>query len=181
MKGLWYFVGVFLIVFGAMPRGSLGQVQQRTRTKNHIDSIGGFRLEYRMPLREHQKTVAKMEEFIWSHWERREPCELTYRFVTAEGVPVDFSMFVERDEQEVWRVRIERKETRTGGPPSNWSIFSRTEFAYSIQRLDGEKPTDDGYAPFPDDQVLRPGTYLLQFREKDGNGIGRWEPNNTTR
>jgi hypothetical protein len=134
-----------------------------------------------MSLGEHRRIVSRMEEFVWNHWKRQRPGHLTFRFVTAEGVPVDFSIFLERDEQRMWRVSIERKEVRMGGHPSNWFIFRRTLFAYSIHRVDEKRPTDDDYAPFPDEEILRSGTYMLEFRDREGQVIWRWEPNNTTR
>jgi hypothetical protein len=160
----------------------VGQAQQPMTCANQTDSTGPFRLMYRMPLREHQRILSKMEEYVWSHWRSQRPGCLTFRFVTAEGARVDFSMFLEKDEQGTSRVRIERKE-RQGNyrHPSSQYILRTTRLAYSVGRVDEKRPTDDGYTPFPDSENPRPGMYLLEFKDKDGQVVMRWEPDNTTR
>jgi hypothetical protein len=91
-------------------------------------------------------------------------------------------MFLEEDDSGIWRVRIDRKELRKNYDHPPHSFVRRTTLlAYSVRRLDEKRPIDDGYAPFADSADLRPGAYLLEFRDRKGQAVMRWEPDNTTR
>jgi hypothetical protein len=155
------------------------RVQAKTGVPSKNEFIGPFRLEYRMPLNKHRRIVSRMQRFAWSHWNNQRPGTLFYRFVTAEGASVDFTLLFEKDEQGVWRVRIERKERRTKSvDPSHPSVPGSTKFAYSVQRVDGKRPVGDDYLPFPPSEDPVPGKYILDFRDKEGQVIMRWEPEN---
>lgn len=133
-----------------------------------------------MPLSEHRRIISRMQRFAWSHWNDQRRGTLSYSFVTAEGASVDFFLFIEKDEQGVWRVRIERKEFRNDRvDPSYRFILRSTKLAYSLQRVDNKRPAGDDYLPFPASENPLPGKYILDFRDKIGQVIMRWEPENT--
>jgi len=155
-------------------RRGAGQLRQESKNDSYTDSVGPFRLQYRMSLSEHRKIVSRMQRFAWSHWKDQRSGSVSYRFVTAEGASVNFSLFFEKDEQGSWRVRIERKELR-----SHRFILGSTTFAYSLQRVDGKRPVGDDYLLFPTSENPLPGKYILDFRDKEGEVIMRWEPENT--
>lgn len=157
-----------------VPSLCASQPGQKTESTSQTDSAGPFQLQYRMALGEHRRIVSRMEEFAWGHWTSQRAGLLTFRFVTAEGADVDFSVFFEKDEEGVWRVRIERKESRYR------FILRSTKIAYSVQRVDSKKPVGDDYLPFSASENPLPGEYILDFRDKEGQVIMRWEPDNVT-
>src|SRR5947207_466228 len=69
------------------------------------DTAGPFRLSYRMPIERHRTVMSKMEDFVWSHWEAHKPSQLSYRYVSIEGSPTDFLLFLEYSGEDRWRDR----------------------------------------------------------------------------
>ena len=145
------------------------------------DAAGPFRLSYRMPIERHRTVMSKMEDFVWSHWKAHKPGRLSYRYVSIEGAPTDFLLFLEYSGEDRWRIRIETKQVRTDfGHPSHRLILRNTNFVYNLRRVRTGMITGDSAVTIPNDEELRSGMYVLEFLNDDGSVLGRWDPDSVT-
>jgi hypothetical protein len=140
---------------------------------------GPFFLRYGMPKAEHIRIVAKMEDYIWSHWKSQRTGCVTARFITAEAAVVDVSLYVETDDKGALRTRIERKTYEYAyGNPKRRYIVGMTQLAYRLLRVDERELGHDDPQLLSDSAELQPGTYAMLFRDKDGQNLYRLEPAN---
>lgn len=171
-----------LLISFSVVAGSHSHLPAQTRTPDATapDSAGPYRLRAHMPPREQAKTISKMQEFAWPHWKNRRRGTLFEHYGTVEGAPIEIYLIFENDEKGAWRVRIERKELRSfSGNKQHVVITRRTQLAYIVQRVDERKPTDDDYEALSDSLNLRPGTYIMEFRDKEGQLLLTLDPFNT--
>ena len=156
-----------------------GQLIPRMVGSNCESGAGPFFLKYGMSETKHVRIIAKIEDYVWSHWRSRRPGCVTWRVITAEGETVDISLFLEYDRNGSWSVRIERKmyEFAYGRPTSKF-IKGMTQLAYTVQRIDEKQLIHNNAEVFPDSADVRPGNYAMLFRDKQGHNLYRLEPSN---
>ncbi len=144
-----------------------------------VQSGGRFLTWYAMPEKQHRSEISKVEAYIWSHWRSRQAGCLTVRFVTLEGETVDTSIFVEKESQANWRVRLERKSILTyRGQPKKRYIERHTYLAYNITKVDEKEYSKGRVSEIADSESYPPGSYSLVFKDKEGQIIFSLEPGN---
>ncbi|HEV2195580.1 MAG TPA: hypothetical protein VGR55_08355 [Candidatus Acidoferrum sp.] len=92
---------------------------------------------------------------------------------------MDVSIFVETDESNAQRVRIERKAYQFAyGKPEKKFITTATYLAYKLDRADSEEFSRGNTREFPDSEDHKAGSYVMLFRDKNGEIMYRIEPGN---
>jgi hypothetical protein len=152
---------------------------RQERNPNCTGSLQQIVLHYGMSEVEHRKKVARIEKYLWSHWEEKKGGCSTVRFATLEGDVVDTNIYLEPDMQGVWRVRIERRGNRAfRGKPNQRFVSRVTYFAYSVVRADEHQFSLGRTLEIPDSEDLAAGDFVLLFKGKEGEIIYNLEPSN---
>lgn len=174
-------VPAFVVVTCSLAFGTEapGQFVPRKVGSGCINGAGPFFLRYGMSEAKHRKAIAKIQDYIWIRWKGHETGCATLRFITLEGRTVDISIFVETNETNQQRVRIERKSYEVSyGKPHNKFIVGATNLAYSISRADEKEFAKGNSREIADSEDLKPGSYVMLFKDKNGEDVYSLEPGN---
>ena len=112
---------------------------------------------------------AEVRKFVWEHWRERRLGYVTFTMFSKEGEPSTSHVFVEPDEEGIWRVavKIDRMVVERHG--SKRRHRSSNEYiAYALERI--EVPTSglDEAILIPDTDLKKPDLYRLILKDRAG-------------
>ena len=148
--------------------------QTKVRDLRSYEKIGPFSIALNLDAQSRIKLEAEVREFVWEHWRERRLGYVTFTKFSKEGEPSTSHLFVEPDEEGVWRVavKIDRKVVERHG--SKRRHRSSTEYiAYALERI--EVPTSGLDEPIllPEIALKKPDLYRLVLKDKDGKALSR--------
>jgi hypothetical protein len=148
--------------------------QTEVRDLRSYEKAGPFSLTLNLDAQSRIKLEAEVRKFVWEHWRERRLGYVTFTKFSKEGEPSTSHLFVEPDEEGVWRVavKIDRMVVESHG--SKRRHRSSTEYiAYALERI--EVPTSGLNEPIllPEIVSKKPDSYRLVLKDKDGKPLSR--------
>jgi len=125
------------------------------------DKAGPYSLNNGLSLAERGQVLSTVRNFLWDHWAAQRPGQLQVTAYTIEGDPTTWTVFVERDKKNHWRVRAKWESIQAALLQRGQKPIRKTgETAYyDVERTDSVS----GQA-IPKEQKRQPESYKLRLR-----------------